>query len=115
LLLSEVGRLPAETELRLKPETLRAVRVGMARVMERGGTAYMSSLQRWKMYGKTGTGQNSQDPTRPHAWFTGFAGPPDGEPEIAVAVIVEFGESGSAVAAPLGAKLIDYYLNRKHG
>jgi hypothetical protein len=28
---------------------------------------------------------------------------------------VEFGESGSAAAAPLASKLADFYLNRKHG
>ncbi len=109
------GRVAPETDLKLKPQTLAAVREGMARVMEPGGTAHMASLRGWKMYGKTGTGQNSQDPKKPHAWFTGFAGPADGEPEIAVAVIVEFGESGSGTAAPIAAKVIDYYLNKKHG
>jgi penicillin-binding protein 2 len=105
----------AETDLNLRRETLTALRLGLARVMEPGGTAYMSSLRRWKMYGKTGTSQNTQNPEKPHAWFTGFAGPPDGEPEIAVAVIVEFGESGSQAAAPLASKIADFYLNRKHG
>jgi penicillin-binding protein 2 len=106
---------PPETDLQLAPQTLRAVRVGMARVLEPGGTAYMSSLRRWKMYGKTGTSQNTQDLSKPHAWFTGFAGPPEGDPEIAIAVVVEFGESGSAAAAPIASKVADFYLNRKHG
>jgi penicillin-binding protein 2 len=104
-----------ETDLRLAPATLQASRTGLARVLEPGGTAYMSSLRHWRMYGKTGTSQNTQDLKRPHAWFTGFAGPHDGEPEIVVAVVVEFGESGSAAAAPLASKVADYYLNRKHG
>lgn len=104
-----------ETDLRVSHGTLQAVRVGMARVTEPGGTAYMSSLKNWKLYGKTGTSQNSQDLDRPHAWFTGFAGPRDGEPEIAVAAIVEFGEHGSSAAAPLAAKVADFYLNKIHG
>ena len=104
-----------ETDLRVDPPTLQAVRTGLAAVTEAGGTAYMSSLQRWKLYGKTGTSQNSHDRERPHAWFTGFAGPPGGAPEVVVAVIVEFGEHGSSAAAPLAAKVADYYLNRKHG
>jgi penicillin-binding protein 2 len=104
-----------ETDLRVDPRTLQAVRTGLAAVTESGGTAYMSSLQRWKLYGKTGTSQNSHDAERPHAWFTGFAGPPGGAPEVVVAVIVEFGEHGSSAAAPLAAKVADYYLNRKHG
>jgi len=104
-----------ETDLKLRPETLEVLRTGLGQVLEPGGTAYMSSLRRWKMYGKTGTSQNTQDPSRPHAWFTGFAGTPDGEPEIAFAVVIEFGESGSQAAAPIAAKLADFYLNRKHG
>ncbi|CAN5801138.1 penicillin-binding protein 2 [soil metagenome] len=104
-----------ETDLKLTGNSLRSSRVGLARVMEQGGTAYMSSLRNWKMYGKTGTSQNTQDLTKPHAWFTGFAGPIEGEPEIVIAVVVEFGESGSGAAAPLAAKLADFYLNSKHG
>jgi penicillin-binding protein 2 len=113
-LLARHGKAPPETDLKLKPETLEAVREGLAQVTEQGGTAYLASLKHWKLYGKTGTAQNAQDPDRPHAWFTGFAGPVDGEPEIAVAVIVEFGEHGSSAAAPLAAKVADFYLNRKH-
>ena len=104
-----------ETNLNIRQQTLDAVRTGLARVLEPGGTAYMSSLEHWKMYGKTGTSQNSEDPGRPHAWFSGFAGPPDGEPEIAFAVVLEKGESGSGAAAPIAAKLADFYLSRKYG
>lgn len=112
-LLARTERLPPETDLRLKPQTLQAVRGGLARVVEPGGTAYRSSLKNWKLYGKTGTAQNSQDAKRPHAWFAGFAGPANGVPEIAVAVVLEFGEHGSDVA-PLAAKVADFYLNKKH-
>jgi penicillin-binding protein 2 len=106
---------PVETDLRVDPRTLEALRLGLARVMEPGGTAYMSSLERWQMFGKTGTSQNTQDASKPHAWFTGFAGPPGEAPEISFAVIIEHGESGSAVAAPIAAKLADHYLNGKYG
>jgi penicillin-binding protein 2 len=109
------GEAQVETDLGVRRETLEAVRRGLAAVVEPGGTAYMSSLQRWKLYGKTGTSQNPHDPARPHAWFTGFAGPPEGAPEIVVAVIVEFGEGGSAAAAPIAAKVADFYLNTTHG
>ena len=34
---------------------------------------------------------------------------------MVVVAIVEAGESGSRVAAPLVAKTADYYLRRKHG
>jgi penicillin-binding protein 2 len=105
---------PVETDLMVSRSTLLAAREGLARVME-GGTASRSRLVRWRVYGKTGTAQNSEDPERHHAWFTGFGGPRGGEPEIAVAVIVEFGESGSGVAAPLASQIIDFYLNKKYG
>jgi cell division protein FtsI/penicillin-binding protein 2 len=110
------ANVPVETDLQVSPATLAAVRDGMARVVEEGGTAHAVELRNWQLFGKTGTSQNSADPTRPHAWFTGFAGPRGGgAPEVVVAVIVEFGESGSESAAPLGAKVADYYLNKRHG
>jgi len=106
---------PIETDLKLAPTTLAAVREGMARVIEEGGTAHAVELAHWQLFGKTGTSQNSADPRKPHAWFTGFAGPRGGAPEVVVAVIVEFGESGSGSAAPIGAEVADYYLNKIHG
>jgi len=107
--------LPVETDLQVSPANLAAVREGMARVIEEGGTAHAVELQHWQLFGKTGTSQNSADPRRPHGWFNGFAGPRGGAPEVVVAVIVEFGESGSGSAAPIGAKVADYYLNKIHG
>lgn len=104
-----------ETDLRVSRQTLQAVWQGMAAVIEAGGTAHAVELDRFKLYGKTGTSQNSADPRKPHAWFTGFAGPRNGEPEVVVAVIVEFGESGSSAAAPVAAQVAEYYLNKKHG
>jgi penicillin-binding protein 2 len=114
LLMGPPSRTP-ETDLRVTPETLREVRVGLARVTEPGGTAYFASLRRWKLYGKTGSSENSQDPSRTHAWFAGFAGPPGQEPEIAVAAVVEFGGHGGTAAAPIAAKVADFYLNEIHG
>jgi penicillin-binding protein 2 len=52
-------QFPVETDLRVKPATLDAVREGMARVIEEGGTAHAVELARWRLYGKTGTSQNS--------------------------------------------------------
>ncbi len=113
-----VARKPGgapETDLRVSPKTLAAVHEGLARVVEAGGSAHAVALRRWKLYGKTGTAQNTQDAKNHHAWFTGFAGPRGGAPEIVVAVIVEYGGSGSGAAAPLAARVADYYLNKKHG
>ena len=105
---------PVETDLHVSKETLASLRVAMARVVEEGGTAAAVALQNWTLYGKTGTAQNSQDPEHNHAWFTGFAGPPGKDPEIVVATIVEFGGHGGETAAPVAAKVAEYYLNKRH-
>jgi penicillin-binding protein 2 len=106
---------PVETDLGVSGETLGSLWQGMAAVIEAGGTAHAVELRRFKLYGKTGTSQNSADPKKHHAWFTGFAGPRGGKPEVVIAVIVEFGDSGSGTAAPLAAQIAEYYLNKKHG
>jgi penicillin-binding protein 2 len=113
--LMQRANLPVETDLQVSPTTLAAVREGMARVIEEGGTAAAVALEHWQLFGKTGTSQNTADPRKPHGWFAGFAGPRGGAPEVVVAVIVEFGESGSHSAAPIGAQVADYYLNKTHG
>ncbi len=76
---------------------------------------------RYKMAGKTGTAQvfsiaqdaeyDAEEITkrlRDHALFIAFA--PVEDPKIAVALIVENGGSGGAVAAPIARKVIDRYL-----
>lgn len=84
---------------------------GLRRVVEPDGTAHLASLEHWDLMGKTGTAQNPQG--EDHGWFVGMAGPPDGEPEIVVAVILESAEHGW-VAAQYSAKTADYYLRRTH-
>jgi penicillin-binding protein 2 len=96
----------------LTPQQLTNIWAGLQLVTEEDGTAVQSSLARYKLYGKTGTAQNPQGPD--HGWFVGFAGVPNGPPEIVVAVIVEHGLHGDA-AAPLGAKIANFYLDRRHG
>ncbi|HHO68388.1 MAG TPA: penicillin-binding protein 2 [Gammaproteobacteria bacterium] len=75
----------------------------------------------YEIAGKTGTAQvfglkeeekydaeKLAEKLRDHSLFIAFA--PVGEPRIAVAVIVENGGSGSAVAAPIARTIIDAYL-----
>ncbi|MGH2535775.1 MAG: penicillin-binding transpeptidase domain-containing protein [Candidatus Promineifilaceae bacterium] len=66
--------------------------------------------------GKTGTAETVIG--EPHAWFIGYApaepftrpdGTPAEGPEIAVAVMVEFGGEGSAVAAPIFRRIVEAY------
>ena len=106
------GEGPGAIDLDLSPEDLKALWAGLAEVTEKGGTAYLSSLERWKLYGKTGTAQNSGG--KDHGWFAGFAGPPGEAPEIVVVAIIEHGLHGSDVA-PIAAKAAQFYLDKKHG
>ncbi len=100
--------------LDISRESLEQLREGLRRVTATGGTAHMSSLEHFDLIGKTGTAQSGGD--RPdHAWFTAIAGPWGGDPEVVVVVLVEFGGSGSGVAAPVAAKAADFYLRGKHG
>jgi penicillin-binding protein 2 len=105
--------------LNLAPEHLESLREGLRRVTAQNGTAHVgTALEHWEVIGKTGTSEHelSQAGLRePHAWFAGMAGPPGEPPEIVVAVIVEYGDSGSRVAAPIMAKTADFYLRRKYG
>jgi penicillin-binding protein 2 len=105
--------------LDLAPEHIESLREGMRLVTAPGGTAHFgTALEHWEVIGKTGTGQNSlslQGLAEDHAWFAGMAGPIGGDPEIVIAVIVEYAGGGSAVAAPIMAKTADFYLRRKYG
>ncbi len=90
------------------------------------GTARRAgSKSSYLMAGKTGTAQvvgiaqNEEydsealkERNRDHALFVGFA--PFENPKIAVAVIVENGESGSGTAAPIARKIFDSYLLDKN-
>lgn len=97
--------------LHIAPEHLALLRDGLRRVTGLGGTAHAASLEHWDFIGKTGTSQNPHG--KDHGWFAGMGGPRGGEPEIAVAVVLEFGEKGST-AAQYASKAVDFYLRRKH-
>jgi penicillin-binding protein 2 len=71
------------------------------------GTAYQAfeGLE-LPVAGKTGTAESGQQ--NPHAWFAGYA--PAGDPEIAIAVIVEHTGEGSTYAAPLFREVVEAYF-----
>ncbi len=77
----------------------------------------------YRMAGKTGTAQvfgikqdeeyvqeDIEKHLRDHALFIAFA--PVDEPKIAIAVVVENGGSGGAVAGPIARAVIDKYLEQ---
>ncbi|EZQ18521.1 penicillin-binding protein 2 [Halopseudomonas bauzanensis] len=88
---------------------------------ERGTSRAAAAGAPYRMAGKTGTAQvvaiaqgarydseALKERHRDHALFVGFA--PLDDPQIAVAVMVENGESGGRVAAPVARALFDAWL-----
>lgn len=102
----------------------------MSDVVHRGNQGFRGNGTAWahvgrdiayQMAGKSGTAQvveirqgeeydeeELEEFNRKHAWFIAFA--PIDDPKIALAVLVENGGGGSAVAAPIAKEVIDAYL-----
>lgn len=74
-----------------------------------GGTCRGANIPGWEVCGKTGTAQNPHG--RDHSAFMGFA--PMSDPKIAVAVYVENAGFGATFGVPIGAVMIEQYLNGK--
>ncbi len=105
------------------PENWNIIIKAMKQVVHglRGTARGINRNLEYKVAGKTGTAQvfgikedeeydeeKIAKKLRDHALFISFA--PADEPRIAVAVIVENGGSGGAVAAPIARKVMDAYL-----
>ena len=71
-----------------------------------GGTCRAANSTMYEVCGKTGTAQNrGQD----HSVFMGFA--PKEDPQIAIAVYVENGGFGAHFGVPIGALMMEQYIN----
>lgn len=80
---------------------------GMRSAVERG-TCRAANNPQYAVCGKTGTAQNrGQD----HSVFMGFA--PMDKPKIAIAVYVENGGFGADFGVPIGALMMEQYINGK--
>jgi penicillin-binding protein 2 len=104
-------------DLGISLQTLAVIYDGMSAVVnETGGTAYttfqpiLTSLveQDIKVYGKTGSTETPE-----HAWFGGFATDSQNR-SIAIAVVVEGGQSGSSDAAPLARDIIQFCVDAEY-
>ncbi|MEM8593200.1 MAG: penicillin-binding protein 2 [Pseudomonadota bacterium] len=127
-LVKSVNNKPTMTskskKLNIKQEQWDAVKKAMDNVVNSNYGTAMGARHRIKarMAGKTGTAQvvgiaqnakydskSLKKKQRDHALFIGYA--PVDNPRVAVAVVVENGESGGGRAAPIAAKVMDTYLN----
>ncbi len=92
-----------------------AEKVGqMMQTVVKEGTGKKASVKGIEVAGKTGTAENelsAKQKNKEHAWFIGYA--PAEAPEIAVAVVLEYGGyTGGTVAAPIAGKMISEYLKK---
>lgn len=109
-------------DMQLQPLTWSLLKQGLwAVVNEPRGTAFGSRIRGLEYAGKTGTAQvvarpgddepiveEREERHRNHALFVAYA--PSENPKIAVAVVIEHGESGSRAAAPVAHEMIKTFL-----
>lgn len=87
---------------------LAGLREALAGVVSARGTAAASQVEGVITAGKTGTAQSAIG--RPnHAWFVGFA--PADQPQVVVAVFLEYGERGGR-AARVAKSIFEFYLKQ---
>ena len=87
------------------PEVYEDIIKGM-RMAVTDGTCYAANLPGLDVCGKTGTAQNKG---KDHSAFMGFA--PMKNPKIAIAVYVENGGFGATFGVPIGALMMEKYIN----
>ncbi len=91
---------------------LAAVRAGMARVTDPGGTAYGLAIDGLPFSGKTGTVETEGGNGPNTTWFIAWA--PTAHPRLALAVFVDrSGGYGATVAAPIARRILVDYFNKK--
>jgi penicillin-binding protein 2 len=96
-------------------EQIEVVRHGLwAVINESGGTGAKARLKNIVVAGKTGTAQASDRGKKEHiAWFCCFA--PFEHPRYAICTMVENGEHGGGVAAPIAARILEQCLAMDQG
>lgn len=101
-----------EREIPISPENFAIIREAMRQAVT-WGTAKNGAVRGVDVAGKTGTAEfgprRADGSYESHAWYTGFA--PASAPQVSVTIFLERGV-GANDAAPLAAKILDYYFNR---
>ncbi|HHV30103.1 peptidoglycan D,D-transpeptidase FtsI family protein [Acetivibrio mesophilus] len=96
----------------MESDVAEKIRVMMQEVVA-SGTGHNAAIKGISVAGKTGTAENElsvKKKAKEHSWFVGFA--PAEDPKIAVAVIVEYGGSGSEAAVPIAKRIMSQYLSQ---
>ena len=93
-----------KARLTAKPGNIEIVRESMRGVVQRG-TGKLAAVSGLNVAGKTGTAEfQTKDGRINRAWFIGFA--PYENPTVALAVVIEDGESGSHTAGPVAQQIL---------
>lgn len=104
---------PAELYHVMIAETAEKIKQMMQAVVDIG-TGKNAAIPGVHVAGKTGTAENEltvKQGGKEHTWFIGFA--PVEDPQVAIAVIVEYsGSTGGTTAAPIARKLMSAYLGK---
>jgi penicillin-binding protein 2 len=113
---------PRVDHFAISEDTVEKVTQGMYGVVNEGGTAAGARLQNIEFCGKSGSAQvigydvrnrlGRQKEFKDNAWFVGYA--PRRNPEIVVAVLVQGGEHGGAVAGPIARDVVKTYYEKKN-
>ncbi len=85
--------------------------VNAMELVVQSGTARRAQIDSITICGKTGTVQNANDTINDHSVFIAFA--PKDNPQIAIAVYVEYGTWGGTWAAPIASLMVEKYLNHE--
>ncbi len=111
----QTPKLHADFRNTLSPEDIELVRHGFWKVVnEDGGTARVARLENVQVAGKTGTAQamlNGKKDTI--SWFCCFA--PYDHPRYTIVVMVQGGEHGGSVAAPIATRILERTLAMDEG
>ncbi|MGI5215013.1 penicillin-binding transpeptidase domain-containing protein [Plantactinospora sp. CA-290183] len=91
---------PAPAGPPLKAGSVEPLRTMMREVVTKGSGTALRDVPGRPVYGKTGTAEYDDNPAHTHAWFVGWQG------DIAFAVFVEKGGSGSAAAVPIAERFL---------
>ena len=98
-----------EGNVNLSAETLAVLQQAMRQTVTSGSARLLATLP-LAVSGKTGTAQTGTK-TAPHAWFVGYT--PSQNPDIVVAVMIEYGGEGSVVATPVAQTIFGWYAQHQ--
>jgi penicillin-binding protein 2 len=112
---SSAPKIRRDLRFDFKPEQIELARRGLWKVVnEDGGTGGRARLSGVQVAGKTGTAQAMTEGKKDTiAWFACFA--PYDQPKYAIAVMVQGGEHGGSVAAPIATRILSRTLAMEEG